>query len=118
MTARPVQSPAADVGGVTVSACELGAAIGAEEDVAARLLAVAAEVIAKYAPDAPSGISNEAAIRFAAFLRNTTATAGLRGADVGSLRIEPMMGQSGAFHHSGAAGLLARFRRHRGGVIG
>ena len=118
MSARPVQSPTEDVGGVTLSACELATAIGAEEDVAGRLLTVVKAVIDKYAPTAPASVSNEAAIRYAGYLKNTTATVGLRSFEAGSLKIEPMMAHGSAFHHCGAAGLLSRFRQHRGGVIG
>ena len=101
-----------------MSACQFAAAIGAEEDVAARLLTVVSEVIEKYAPDAPGSISNEAAIRYGGYLKSTQSTLGLRSVDLGQLKVEPMATHGAAFHSSGAAGLLSRFRTHRGGVVG
>lgn len=118
-TAQPIGSPTEDTGGVTLSACALAEAIGAAEDVAERLLAVVSMIVEKYATDAPSEVANEAAIRFAGYLKNTLTTVGLRRMNIGSnITIEPMMSHGSAFHHSGAAGLLARFRTHRGGLIG
>ena len=53
---------------VTLTAAALAAEIGATEERATRLLAVATEAVTRYAPNAPEALANEATIRFAGYL--------------------------------------------------
>ena len=53
---------------VTLTAAQLAEAVGVDLKTATRLLAVAAELVNRFAPDAPDAIANEAAIRTAGWL--------------------------------------------------
>ena len=53
---------------VTLTAAGLTEAVGVDSTTATRLLAVATELVTRYAPDAPDAISNEAVIRCAGWL--------------------------------------------------
>ena len=67
---------------VTITAAELAEAVGVDSTTATRLLAVAAALVNRYAPDAPHAISNEAAIRTAGWLAEQPAAA-IRAGDRG-----------------------------------
>lgn len=100
-----------------MSACQLSEAIGSDEATAERMLPVVSKIIEAHAPDAPSEVMNEAAIRYAGYLRNTRPALGLRKMDVGSLSVEPLVAHGPAFRNCGAAALLMPFRLHRGGLV-
>ena len=53
---------------VTITAAQLAEAVGVDSTTAARLLAVAAALVERYAPDAPDAVANEAVIRTAGWL--------------------------------------------------
>ena len=95
---------------VTVTVAKLAAAmrVGSSDEETAevtRLLALAATVVVKHAPDAPDAIHNEAAIRFAGYqFDRPTAPAGPQYAN--------------ALRNSGAEALLLPWRKIAGGVVG
>ena len=47
---------------VTITAAQLAEAVGVDSTTATRLLAVATELVNRFAPDAPDAIANEGAI--------------------------------------------------------
>ena len=69
---------------VTLTAAELAEAIGADSTTATRLLAVATELVNRYAPDAPGPMANEAVIRSAGWLAEQPA-ASIRSETVGDI---------------------------------
>ena len=92
---------------VTLSVAQLTAAIrlgdtDEEQGQAARLLALATQVVTKHAPDAPDVIHNESAIRVAGYLYDAPMAAG--GAGYGDI-----------IRNSGALSLLLPYRHHRAG---
>ena len=103
---------------ITLTAETLAEAIGAEDSptVAARVLAVASQVITDYAPDAPDAVADEAAIRFAGYLYGSDYGA-IRSEDLGPMTVSYATNHAAAFRFSGAAGLLTRYKRRRAGRI-
>lgn len=102
---------------VTLTAAALATAIAREVSVATRLLSVTTAIVEEYAPAAPSEVQNEAVLRFAGYLGNTQGVLGFRAIDIGGLNVEPLSAHGPAFHHCGAAALLAKFRTHSAGLI-
>ena len=96
----------------------LSAALG-EDDVAAvqRLGSTAAELVERYAPDAPQAIRNEAVIRCAGYLREQPAGA-VRGEQVGGISTNFAVTHTSALRHSGAMALLSSWKVRRGGAVG
>ena len=94
---------------VTLTPAQLAAALkiaspDAEEiAVLTRLVAVSAHHVERWAPLAPDGILNEAAVRMSGYLYDSpTAHAG---------------NYAGAFARSGAEALLSPWRTHRAGLV-
>ena len=101
---------------VTLSAAELGQAVGVDSTTAARLLAVATELVNRYAADAPGAISNEAAIRAAGWIAEQPAAA-ISGETEGDIRTSYSPSMLSALRHSGAMGLLSPWKIRRAGAI-
>ena len=106
---------------VTIDAAVLAAATGlAETDpggpVAARVLAVATQVVEDYAPDAPEALQNEAVIRFAGYLSQSD-FGGIPEETIGPLSVKYTVNHAAAFRNCGAAALLTRYRVRRAGAI-
>ena len=97
---------------VTLTAAELAQTVGVDSATATRLLSVATALVTKYAPDAPDAISNEAAIRTAAWLNEAPAS-GVRSESIGDVStvFSPMA--TGALRASGAMAMLSVFKRRR-----
>lgn len=94
---------------VTIAVAELAAAIrvgsSAEETAeVTRLLAYATTAVAKFAPDAPTEVANEAAIRLVGYLYDMPNAS--RGATYANV-----------LTNSGAAAMLLPYRVHRAGVV-
>lgn len=102
---------------VTVTASALAAEIGATEERANRLLAVATEAVQAYAPNAPEALANEATIRFAGYLAQSDYGT-IRTESVGPMTVEYVTNHAAMFRNSGAEALLTRFKRRRAGAIG
>ena len=102
---------------VTLTATDLEAALAINATLAARLLAVATNLVERFAPDAPDAIQNEAAIRCAGWLVETPA-GGIRSETTGDVRTGfDSAGSLGALRHSGAMGLLSPWKIRRAGAI-
>lgn len=105
---------------MTLDAAGLAGALGLDADstVAARLLPVVTEAVNRYAPDAPDVMSDEAAVRYAAYLKDAVAVPNAAGSfsigDIGPLTSSPHS-HARAFTLSGAAALLSRYRKRRAG---
>ena len=67
-----------------------------------RIMGVAAAIVDRYSPDAPTSVKDEATIRLTAYSYDSPTYAE-----------RPLRG----FQHSGAQALIAPWRKHRGGVI-
>ena len=80
-----------------------------------RLGAAVAARIEDYAPDGPQAAKDEAAIRAAAWLRDTKGA--VSSSTVGPLSSERPSNSAAWFLHSGAASLLTRYKQRRAGVI-
>ena len=104
---------------VTLTAADLAVAADLEDTVtAARLLAVATQVVEDYAPGAPEVLQNEAAIRFAGYLGSGPSGFGaVKQTTVGPLTVEVPVNHAAMFRNSGAAALLTRHRVRRGGAV-
>ena len=101
---------------VTITAAELAEAVGVDSKTATRLLAVAAELVNRFAPDAPDAISNEAAIRTAGWLAEQPAAA-IRAETEGDISTSYAPSQMSALRHSGAMALLSPWKARRAGAI-
>ena len=102
---------------VTLTAAALAAEIGATEERATRLLAVATEAVTRYAPNAPEALANEATIRFAGYLAQSDYGT-IRTESIGPMSVEYVTNHAAMFRNSGAEALLTRFKRRRAGAIG
>ena len=102
---------------VTTSATDLASAIRATPEVAARLLAVATELVERYAPAAPESVQNEAVIRCAGYLAQQPADA-RRSSTVGGIESSWAATHTAALRHSGAMSLLSPWKVRRAGAIG
>ena len=101
---------------VTLTAAELAQAVGVDSTTATRLLAVATELVNRYAADTPSAIANEAAIRAAGWLAEQPAAA-ITGETEGDIRTSYAPTMLSALRHSGAMGLLSPWKIRRAGAI-
>ena len=107
----------AAVGGTAISADELAAVLGVEADVARRLLAVAQAIVERFAANAPPAVMNEAIIRLAGWLK-ASPPGDLVPTAIGGIDLTWRPGASrNALRNSGAAGLLAPWRKPRGLVV-
>ena len=94
----------------------LAAEIGADLPRAERLLAVATEVVWRYAPCAPEALAIEATIRFAGYLAQSDYGT-IRTESIGPSSVEYQLNHAAMFRNCGAAALLTRHKRRRGGMI-
>ena len=101
---------------VTITAAEFAEAIGTDTATATRLLAVATELVTRYAPDAPDAIANEGAIRAAGWLAEQPAAA-ISGETEGDIRTSYAPTMLSALRHSGAMALLSPWKIRRAGAI-
>ena len=99
-----------------LTAAELAAILQVEQAVALRLLSVANELVAEYAPTAPLAVRREAVIRCSGWLLGSPSS-GVRRESAGPLDVSYSPGMTGALRASGAAGLLTSWKRRRGGAI-
>ena len=101
---------------VTITAAQLAEAVGVDSTTAARLLAVAAALVGRYAPDAPYAVANEAVIRTVGWLAEQPSAA-IRSETEGDIRTSyaPMM--QSALRHSGSMALLSPWKMRRAGAI-
>ena len=79
-----------------------------------RMLLVASEVVERYAPNAPTVIQNEAAIRFVGYLSQADYGT-VRSESVGERSVEYGMNHAPAFRNCGAAMLLSPYKVRRAG---
>ena len=113
---------------VTLTALELAQALdetvtddqGTETatDTVTRILDVVRYQVDRYAPDAPAAVSNEAAIRYAAYLCATTQSSWFTSMDLSGIKTEFHPNHGLAFRNCGAQALLTRYVRRNAGVIG
>ena len=101
---------------VTLTAAELAEAIGTDSTTATRLLAVATELVNRYAPDAPGPMANEAVIRSAGWLAEQPA-ASIRSETVGEITTTYAPTLTSALRYSGAMALLSPWKVRRAGAI-
>ena len=100
---------------VTLSAMQLGPAIGVDAPSAARLLSVVVALVDGYAPGAPDALSNEAAIRAAGWL-NEQPSASIRSEREGEIQTDFAPSMTGVLLHSGAKSMLYGFRAKLAGI--
>ena len=100
---------------VTLSAMQLGPAIGVDAPLATRLLAVVTALVDGYAPGAPDALSNEAAIRAAGWL-DEQPSASIRSEREGEISTQFSPSMSGVLLHSGAKSLLYPHRAKTAGI--
>ena len=100
---------------VTITAAELAEAVGVDSTTAARLLAVATELVTRYAPSAPHAISNEAAIRTAGWLAEQPSAA-ITSEGEGDIRTSYAPTMQSALRHSGGMSLLTAWKVRRAGL--
>ena len=102
---------------VLISAADLAAAIGAPEDVAARLLAVTKAHVERYAPGPPDEVQDEAVIRFSGYLFSSPGFGPYRKLEVGGTAFEMPPTHGPAFRNSSAMALLSPWKIRRGGAV-
>lgn len=96
----------------------LKAALGEDEDATVqRLGATAAELVERYAPDAPQPVKNEATIRAAGWLRQAPSS-GVRQETIGPMSVDYAPSMFSALRHSGGMALLSLWKVRRAGAIG
>ena len=100
---------------VTLTAQQLGPAIGVDASTATRLRAVVVALVDHYAPSAPEAVANEAAIRAAGWL-NEQPNASIRSEREGEIQTDFAPSMTGVLLHSGAKSMLYPHRAKRAGV--
>lgn len=101
---------------VTITATDLQAEIRGSAERATRLLAVASEIVTRYAPNAPDAIANEAAIRVAGWLADTP-SAGMVVSRLGEREYSHLRQTlTSALRSSGAMSLLRPYKPVGAGV--
>lgn len=88
---------------------------GADVDRADRVVAVAAELVNRYAPRAPESVRVEAALRCCGWMLQAPSD-GARREDTGDISTAWSPTVTGAMLASGAKGLLSPWRRRRAGA--
>ena len=83
---------------------------------ATRLLAVATEVVERYASNAPEALQNEAVTRLAGYLGQSDYGT-IRQEAIGPKSVEYHLNHAAMFRNSGAESLLTRYKVRRGGAI-
>ncbi len=101
---------------VTLTAAEMAEAIGTDSATATRLLAVATELVNRYAPDVPGTIGNEAVIRAGGWLAEQPPAA-ITSETEGDVRTSYMPTAVSALRHSGGMALLSPWKIRRAGPI-
>ena len=101
---------------VTITAAQLAEAVGVDSTTATRLLAVAAALVNRFAPDAPDAIANEGAIRTTGWLAEQPSAA-ITSETEGDIRTSYAPSMQSALRHSGAMSLLSPWKNRRGGTI-
>ena len=101
---------------VTITAAQLAEAVGVDSTTATRLLAVATELVTRYAPDPPDSVANEAAIRTAGWLAEMPRAA-ITSESEGDIRTSYAPTMLSALRHSGAMALLSPWKIRRAGQI-
>ena len=99
-----------------LTAAELASAIGTDATRAGHLLAVACELVERYAPGAPDPVKREAVIRCAGWLSGQPSAA-IRSESTGDIATTYMPTHMGALRHSGAMGLLTAWKVRRAGAL-
>ena len=98
----------------------LRAAVGAADTITDKRIggigAAASAMVEKYAPGAPESLREEAVIRFAGYLAESSFGAIMK-EDLGPLSVQHP-NHAAMFRNSGAAALLSRWRIRRAGAIG
>ena len=79
---------------------------------------LAAALVERYAPAAPAAVKDEAVIRFAGYLAQSSNYGAIRKGGVGPLSIEYITNHASMFRNCGAAALLTNWKIRRAGVIG
>ena len=93
--------------------------VNLEDDArASEIGGLAAALIEKYAPGAPAAVKDEAAIRFAGYLAQSSSFGAILKGGVGPLSIEYQTNHAAMFRNCGAAALLTHWKIRRAGVIG
>ena len=100
---------------VTLTARQLGPAIGVDASTATRLRAVVVALVDHYAPSAPEAVANEAAIRTAGWLAEQP-NASIRSEREGEIQTDFAPSQTGAMLHSGAKSILYPWRAKTAGI--
>ena len=101
---------------VTIGVEAFSAAVGVDAETGSRLLEIATELVDRYAPAAPNAVSNEAAIRTAAWLHEAPA-GGQTSEGIGDINTRFAAASQSALRHSGAMALLTIWKVRRGGTI-
>ena len=96
----------------TLTALELGMAIGTDLQTAGELLSVVVNEVEAYAPLAPGPNKREAVIRFAGYLKNAE-NLGVSNQTFGPKSTEIIVNHSSAFQNCGAKMLLSRYKVRR-----
>ena len=101
---------------VNITAAQLAEAVGVDSPTATRLLAVATELVTRYADGAPDPLSNEATIRCAGWLAEQPSAA-ITSETEGDIRTSYAPTMQSALRHSGAMALLSPWKIRRAGAI-
>ena len=102
---------------VTIDAAALSEAIKQPSALAERVLAVATEMVQRYAPDAPEAVQNEAVIRTSGYLAQHPSDA-RRDSTTGGVSSSWAVTHTSALRHSGAMSLLSPWKVRRAGAVG
>ena len=93
--------------------------VNLEDDTRAREVGeLAAALVEKYAPGAPAAVKDEALIRFAGYLAQSSSYGAIRKGGTGPLDVEYVTNHAPIFRNCGAAALLTNWKIRRAGAIG
>ena len=115
MSEAAIPGSACDPGAASITAAELAAIVGVDQDTAARLLEVVKLRVERYAPDAPTAMKNQSILRGIGWLKDSASPVSKE--TVGPLAIERTVNTASWFLSSGAASLLSPWKVRRGGAV-
>ena len=79
---------------------------------------LAAALVERYAPAAPADAKDEAVIRFAGYISQSSSFGAIRKGGAGPISIEYQTNHAAMFRNSGAEAILTHWKIRRAGVIG
>ena len=110
----PKRAGAPPSGRVTITPQQVAEGARIPLEAAQRLLGVVGLVVARYAPEAPEALLNEAVLRGCGWLANSQLGMGMLSLQAGHVQVDPVGSSANWFTLSGGRALLGPYRVRKG----